>query len=290
MNTANHRIEKHLKVEVSGIIAIDLLSEHVALSRQQLKSAMSNGAVWLESKHGIRRIRRAKKELLEGDILHLYFDRNIQNQVTEPATLIADLGEYSIWNKPYGMYSQGSKWGDHCTIYRWAEQHLEPRRHAYLVHRLDRAASGLIILAHNRKTATAFLKMFKQHAVTKHYRVTVESDLSGIRLPFTIDEPLDQKPARSIILKAELNPDGNTTLLIDIQTGRKHQIRRHLALMQHPVIGDRLYGSGDTELNLQLASVLLSFTCPLPGRPRNFSLEPEQSEDARHVLPVHDDQ
>ncbi|UCB53700.1 MAG: RNA pseudouridine synthase, partial [Thiotrichales bacterium] len=66
------RIEKHLKVEVSGIIAIDLLSEHVALSRQQLKSAMSNGAVWLESQHGIRRIRRAKKELAQGDILHLY--------------------------------------------------------------------------------------------------------------------------------------------------------------------------------------------------------------------------
>lgn len=265
--------EKHIQTGETGTTAIDLLAANTPLSRQQLKTALTNGAVWLESQHGIGRIRRAKKQLTQGDVLHLYYDSEIQSQTTEPATLIADESAYSIWNKPCGMYSQGSKWGDHCSIYRWAEQHLEPARRAYLVHRLDRAASGLIILAHNRKTATAFLKMFEQHGITKHYRATVEGDLTGITLPYTINTPLDGKPSETIILKAEFKPGADTTrLLIKLTSGRKHQIRRHLSSTGHPLVGDRLYGAKNISTDLQLSSVFLSFLCPVRHTPHSYSL------------------
>ena len=267
------RYEKHITANESGIAAISLLADNTPLSKQKLKSAMTNGAVWLESQHGINRIRRAKKELQQGDTLHLYYDSEIQSQTTDPATLIADKVEYSIWNKPYGMYSQGSKWGDHCTIYRWAEQHFDPSRPAYLVHRLDRAANGLIIIAHNKKTANAFLKMFKQHAITKRYRAIVEGNLTNIELPFTISEPLDGKPAESIILKADFNTnEQTTTVLIEIKTGRKHQIRRHLSSTGYPVAGDRQYGAKDISRNLQLSSVFLSFVCPLNKKLHTYTL------------------
>ncbi len=268
------RIEKHIEVKNAEHTAIGLLAEHTALSKSQLKAAMSNGAVWLESQHGIRRIRRAKKALKPGDTLHLYYDSLVQAQAPETAVLVADEGSYSIWNKPYGMYSQGSKWGDHCTIYRWAEQHMKPQRPAYPVHRLDRAANGLIILAHNRKTARAFLQMFRQRAITKHYRAVVEGDLGDLKLPRVIDLELDGKASESVILEAEYSPDENTTTaLIDIRTGRKHQIRRHMASIGHPVVGDRLYGAGDTRKNLQLSSIYLSFDCPVENRRRSYSLE-----------------
>ena len=267
------RFEKHIKASKAGVTAIELLDEHAPLSKQQLKNAMANGAVWLESQYGIHRIRRAKKELQQGDSLHLYYDSKIQSQTTEPAMLISDEVEYSIWNKPYGMYSQGSKWGDHCTLYRWAEQHLEPRRSAYLVHRLDRAANGLTIIAHNGKTAAALAQMFKQHLITKHYRATVEGNMSMLELPFTIAEALDDKAAESIILEADFNPDEQTTtVLIEIKTGRKHQIRRHLSSMGHPVAGDRQYGAQDLSVNLQLSSVFLSFQCPLTNTRHSYSL------------------
>lgn len=225
---------------------------------------MTNGAVWLESQHGVNRIRRAKKELRQGETLHLYYDSNIQSQTTDPAILIADEAEYSIWNKPYGMYSQGSKWGDHCTIYRWVEQHIEPPRPAFLVHRLDRAANGLIIIAHNRKTASALVEIFKQHAITKRYRATVEGNLTHLELPFTINAPLDNKPAETTILEAAFSTQNNTTtVLIEIKTGRKHQIRRHLSSTGYPIAGDRQYGARDISCNLQLSSVFLSFVCPI---------------------------
>jgi tRNA pseudouridine32 synthase / 23S rRNA pseudouridine746 synthase len=265
--------EKHITANEPGLTAISLLADNTPLSKQKLKNAMANGAVWLESQHGINRIRRAKKELKQGETLHLYYDSKIQSQTTAPARLIADEVEYSIWNKPYGMYSQGSKWGDHCTIYRWAEQHFEPGRHAYLVHRLDRAANGLIIIAHNKKTTNAFLELFRQRAITKRYHATVEGKLSDMKLPFTINAPLDDKPAETVILEADFNThEQTTTLLIEIKTGRKHQIRRHLSSTGHPLAGDRRYGTKDIRRNLQLSSVFLSFVCPLSRKQHTYTL------------------
>ncbi len=243
---------------------------------------MVNAAVWLESGHSIRRIRRAKKPIKRGDTLHIYYDSQIQLQVPEPAVLVADEGEYSIWNKPYGTYSQGSKWGDHCTIYRWAERYLEPDRPAYLVHRLDRAAIGLIILAHNTYIASAFVEMFRQHTVVKYYRAIVEGNPGNIKLPFTIDDPVDDKPAETIILEAGFNPaQQTTTVLIDIKSGRKHQIRKRLCTIGHPVVGDRLYGAKNIMLDLQSGSVLLRFTCPRENRLRTFSLADDQYDKIR---------
>ena len=267
------KFEKHLTADEEGLSAVSLLANNTTLSKQQIKKAMTNGAVWLESKTGISRIRRGKKALNKGDTLHLYYDSKIQSQTPDAAVLIADEADYSIWNKPYGMYSQGSKWGDHCSIYRWAETHLEPARPAYLVHRLDRAASGLIILAHNKKTATAFAQMFKQHRITKKYRVTVEGDIGELELPFIIDTPLDGKAARTTILESTFNKNQRTsTVLVEITTGRKHQIRRHLSSLGYPVVGDRLYHATNTSLDLQLSSVHLDFDCPRDHIKRTYAL------------------
>ena len=80
--------ELHLNAKNSQQTAIELLEEHALLSKQKLKSAMSNGAVWLESSIGIHRLRRAKKILSENDTLHLYYDENIQQSTPLPAELI----------------------------------------------------------------------------------------------------------------------------------------------------------------------------------------------------------
>lgn len=264
--------ELHIKVSEPGQTALALLADKAPLSKQKIKSAMSNGAAWLESSTGIHRLRRAKKLLQKNDTLHFYYDEAIQQ--TEPATaeLIADEGEYSIWNKPYGMYSQGTKWGDHCTVYRWAEKQLTPQRPAFPVHRLDRAASGLIILAHSKKMAKKFSELFKDHKIQKQYQATVEGEMDSIDLPYTISSNIDNKTAVSRIIALQKHK-GNTIITIEIETGRKHQIRKHLSGTGHAIVGDRLYGSGQSEENLKLQAVYLKFICPLSGEVREYSLE-----------------
>ena len=264
--------ELHITAEKTQQTAVDLLAEHTPLSKQKIKNTMTNGAVWLESSIGIHRLRRAKKVVKENDVLHLYYDEKIQATKPDDAMLVSDEGEYSIWNKPYGMYSQGTKWGDHCTIYRWAEEHLTPQRPAFLVHRLDRAANGLIIIAHTKKMSKAFANLFQKRQVKKQYLATVEGIINDITLPYTISSKIDDKSAISIITAIKQLKDKKTLVTIEIETGRKHQIRRHLSEFGYPVIGDRLHGSGLSASNLQLQSNYLQFNCPISNEMREYSL------------------
>lgn len=269
------KFEKHIELNSAQQQAtlIDCLSQNLELSRQKLKLALTNGCVWLESQYGIERCRRAKKMLLKTSYVHIYYAEEIQKQQPAVAKLIADEGAYSIWNKPSGMFTQGSKWGDHCTIYRWAEQHLQPQRPAFIVHRLDRAASGLIILAHKKTVAAKFSKMFEQHDLYKKYTAVVEGEMKGFKLPFIIYQAIDGKSAESQIIKLEFDQQCNKTQLeVVIKSGRKHQIRRHLAGLGWPIMGDRLYGESNAQLDLQLYSSVLKFSCPLTGELRSYRL------------------
>ena len=272
MNTC---FEKHITVDTTEQTALQLLAANSTLSKQKLKKTMSNGAVWLESATGIKRLRRATRIPAIDDTIHLYYDEAIQSSSPEPARLIADEGDYSIWNKPCGMYSQGSKWGDHCTIYRWAEENLIPQRPAFLVHRLDRAANGLILLAHSKKAARLFSTLFRERQIQKQYRVSVEGRANALVLPHIMTGEIDGKTALSKIIAIEQQQPSEaetTSLIIEIETGRKHQIRRHLADMGYPVVGDRLYGSGRYDKDLQLQSCYLKFTCPLSNTVREYSI------------------
>lgn len=264
------KFDKHIRAEQAQTI-ISCLSENIDLSKQQLKKLMQNGSVWLENKTGIHRVRRAKKNMQPGELLHIYYDADVQSTEPAEAMLVADEGEYSVWNKPCGMYSQGSKWGDHCTIYRWAEQHLTPQRPAFIVHRLDRAANGLIIIAHTKKIAAAFSRLFEQRKLNKKYKALVEGRLENISLPYEIKNELDGKVSISEIISLKQN-NNNTEVEIKIKTGRKHQIRRHLSGLGYPIVGDRLYGAKNIVLDLQLSSVELDFISPVNNEFKQYKL------------------
>lgn len=255
--------------------AIDQLAEHSPFSRQLLKQIMQKGAVWLSRNHHTSRLRRAKKKLKKGDVIHLYYDEQVLNEEPQQALLIADETDYSIWYKPYGMRSQGSKWGDHTTIYRYAEQNLKPQRPAFLVHRLDRAATGLIILAHSKTTANTFARMFEHHNIKKHYRVIVQGKFPDT--PQHLTEFVDNKPASSFASLLAYDESKDRSLLdVVIETGRKHQIRSHLSEAGYPVVGDRLYGNASIESeNLQLTCNYLAFISPIDEIERSYQLPDE---------------
>ncbi len=268
------KFEKHILVRAAEQPLLECLREEVAFSNQQLKRILQNGAVWLETAHGIDRVRRVKKIIKPGETVHFYYDPKVQGETPPAAQLIADESDYSIWNKPGGMYSQGSRWGDHCTLYRWAEQHLSPQRPAFVVHRLDRAANGLMIIAHKKRVAAQFSKMFREHAIYKKYRARVEGVLADIELPFDISTPIDDKSAISSITTASVDVENQTTEVdVVIGSGRKHQIRKHLSGLGHPIVGDRLYGAKNIAQDLQLSSVRLEFNCPVTGQDKRYVLD-----------------
>lgn len=278
MSAGEAHLEVHVIVQATGRLPVDLLHEASGLPKQRIKWAMSCGAVWMTRAQHSQRLRRAKRALHEGDELHLYYDAEILAEVPPPPDLIADAGGYSVWRKPYGLRSQGSKWGDHCTLARWAETHLTPERPTFTVHRLDRAANGLMLVAHTKAVAAALAERFRERRVEKRYRALVLGDFSRHTAPLRVDVPIGDKEAVSEISLCEVSADGQRSLVdVRIETGRKHQIRRHLSGLGYPIVGDRRYGEATpADVDLQLTAYLLAFHCPVNERQVEYRLPASQ--------------
>jgi tRNA pseudouridine32 synthase/23S rRNA pseudouridine746 synthase len=248
--------------------AIELLTAASGLPKGRIKDAMNKGAVWLESKgKGRRRLRRATARLRPGDRLGLHYDPELLARTVAAPVCVLDQRRYSLWDKPAGMMSQGTDFGDHCSLPHWVERHFDPPRQVLLVHRLDREASGLMLLAHDRHAAARFSALFADGAVYKRYRVEVRGDLADPGAGM-IEVPLDGKPACTRYRCLGYDVARDTSLLdVEIDTGRLHQIRRHLDAIGHPVMGDPRYGSGNkNQAGLRLRAIELRFPCPVTRR------------------------
>ncbi len=243
------------------------------LSEQEVADAASKGALW-RKRHGMHKLRRFRNidaGVDPGDQLFLNYDASVLAQSPMTPSLISDQLNYSIWNKPAGMLSQGSKWSDHCTITETVRQiHAKP---AYLVHRLDKAASGLIVVAHTKNALKKLADLFAAREVEKHYTVQVHGRC-GFELPYRIDSTIEDKVAITDILQSSYDENTQISrLLVKIETGRKHQIRHHLSAVALPVVGDRLFDKQrEHSTDLQLVASRLAFVCPFTSAKRVFEL------------------
>ncbi len=275
MSDATDPIEAHVLIESTEDSSVDLLQRSTGLSKQRIKFAMTQGAVWITRGRNTQRLRRVKRALRVGDEIHLYYDAKILAEIPPEPTLIADVGGYSVWCKPCGLRSQGSKWGDHCTLVRWAERHLQPERSAFTVHRLDRAANGLMLVAHSKSIAAALSVLFQKREVEKRYHALVAGDFSEQPDPVRLERQIDDREAVSECSLLQVIDDGSRSLVdVRIETGRKHQVRRHLAELGYPIIGDRLYGVGEEDgVDLHLTAYLLAFHCPVNDEQVQYRLQ-----------------
>ncbi|WP_428242130.1 RluA family pseudouridine synthase [Gynuella sp.] len=270
------KLDVALEVELGDpLIAIEFLVENVNLSKSRLKDVMNKGAVWLQRGSAPKkRLRRAMSDLKVGDILELYYDEQLLSIRPPKPALMRDEVQYTVWHKPAGMLSQGNEWGDHTSLLRKVELAFNPKREVYLVHRLDREASGLIIIAHNRKAATYFNRLFQDSLIHKQYRIEVLGDLSQKTTEGTISAQIDGKDALTRFKFVKYTPENNSSKVdVWIETGRKHQIRRHFADYGYPVMGDPKYGKGNKNREgMKLSAVALEFPCPVQHQTRRISL------------------
>lgn len=133
-----------------------------------------------------------------------------------------------------------------------------------LIHRLDKDTSGLMIVAKNTRTLTALMQQMQRHEVIKRYLALVEGnmplDQGSIDAPIGRDPRHRQQMAVTSIGSREARTHfrvlqrfaHHTLLLLQLETGRTHQIRVHLKAIGHPVAGDPVYGSGRKQLGLTL--------------------------------------
>jgi len=259
-------IEIHRQVIYKNQNAIDLLESLEELSREQLEACFKNGAVWLETAGKPQRLYNPQAILKPGHRIHCYSNLSTQAPCPLTAELVADFVDFSIWNKPSGMLCQGSKWGDHWALYRWIKHHHWPERDSFITHRLDRFTSGLVIVAHTDSINKKFHRLFENRLIKKTYRAIVSGLLTqGSQL--TLDAKIDNKNAKSHIQVIDQLSSAKQSLLeIKPETGRKHQIRIHLADIGYPVVNDRNYGQPPFTGDLMLQASELEFTNPVNNK------------------------
>jgi len=259
--------------------ACELIAARAGLAKSRVKDAMCKGAVWLTGKRGGRkRLRKATAQPGVGDVLELSYDPRLLAVKPPLAQCLHDARHYSIWLKPAGLLAQGTDYGDHCSLVRQAEVHFRLKRPVLPVHRLDREATGLMILAHTKAAAAKLSKLLQDNGIDKRYRITVLGRPSPEQ--GTIELLLDNKPASTGYTLTSYDSASDTSVVeVTLKTGRLHQIRRHFALLGHPVLGDPKYGVGNKNTTgMELVAHHLAFRCPFTRKEVRFSLDEQDAK------------
>lgn len=188
--------------------------------------------------------------------------------------LIRANAEFIIINKPAGLLVHGA---DHLDEETLADQLLadypeirkvgdDPIRPG-IVHRLDKLASGLMVIARTQESFYNLKEQFQKRTINKHYTALVygqiAKDKDEINFPILRSSKGYKMAALPETVKGEKNIDGrnaisefeiikryiNYTLLkVKIKTGRTHQIRVHMSAYGHPLVGDDLYSTKKTKV------------------------------------------
>jgi tRNA pseudouridine32 synthase/23S rRNA pseudouridine746 synthase len=161
--------------------------------------------------------------------------------------------------------------------------------HLVPIHRLDRETAGVVIFSHNPKTRGAYQSMFQKRVVKKVYEALAGA-IEGRDFPFTYrSRMLDG--AEQFFISEEVEGEPNSETLIELierrgalaryrlhpHTGRKHQLRLHLAALGAPILNDAFYPvalpckGDDFSAPLQLLAREIGFPDPLTGEPRSFA-------------------
>ena len=261
--------------------ACNALAAYTGLSKSRIKQAMNKGAVWHQNrKTKLRRLRKATATVKPGDLLVLYYNPAILAAKPSEAHCQRDMQHYSIWYKPAGLMTQGTRYGDHCALSRQVERHFRPKRRVLLVHRIDREASGLVIMAHSRTAAARISALLRQNRILKRYAVWVLGDLYRHGADGRIDMDLDGKSAITLYRVVRYDRELNQTLAhVRIQTGRLHQIRRHFGQIGFPIMGDPRYGRGNhCPDGLRLVAFSIAMDCPFGNGRIETTMDMERFE------------
>jgi len=168
--------------------------------------------------------------------------------------------------KPAGLVSSGNQRKSFQEDLKYIPPCLLPDALPFplLIHRLDKATSGIMIAARTREARIKLGEFVASDRMKKTYVALVEGNDV---IKQTISFPIDNKLATTIINATEptSTKDPTSFLIIELKTGRTHQIRKHLQQIGHPIVGDPLYNQGGLHFHhgLFLAAIKIEMQHPI---------------------------
>ncbi len=225
-----------------------------------------------------------------GDKVDIAYDPEVDNIVPEiDIPVLYEDDDCVVINKPVGLLSHSKgAFNPEATVATWLGSRLTgiTSERAGIVHRLDRATSGVMICAKTPEATTWLQKQFSTRKVEKHYVAIVDGTIEPEEA--IIDIPIARNPKEPSTFRADINgkpakthykilKTKNDRSLVGLkpETGRTHQLRVHLNYLGHPIIGDTLYGGSRADRMFLHA---LSLDIILPNKERRHFEAPLPKE------------
>ncbi len=225
--------------------------------------------------------------LRQGDKVEINLTREFPRFYNRRVQLVYEDDDIIIINKGYGLLSMGNdkvKEGTAYSIMREYLKWVDPRQKIFIVHRLDRDTSGLMMFAKTMEAKEAMQHNWNNMVLNRKYLAVVEGsvdDDEGVIKSYlaensryevySTDNPQEGQLAmtRYKVLKRK---NGYSLLEVELDTGRKNQIRVHMKELGHPIAGDRKYGAKSSPIHrLALHAQTLRFVHPVTRKEMNFT-------------------
>lgn len=246
-----------VKPHEKGNTLLEVLADHLRCSKKQAKTMLDGKQVMVNS----QRIWMAKHKVSTRDVIEV-----IRSEATavKKIDILKKAGDILIVNKPAGLVTNDSAKSLEVRLQRELKN---PQLCA--VHRLDRETSGCVIFAKNAAAKEKMIPIFRDQEVVKIYRAIVNGRVSDQLQTITRD--IDGESATTMVNVLDRSRHASY-LELRIKTGRTHQIRKHLATVRHPVLGDKGYAGskGLTDILRTLPRQMLHayrLVLPLPDQP-----------------------
>lgn len=228
---------------------------------------------------------KAGYKLRVGDVISTDFDAKEVEQIADiDLPIIYEDDNVLVVNKPEGIisHSRGRYWNEPSVASFVRQKTHQEGDRAGIVHRLDRATSGVMICAKNQQALSFLQKQFSQRKVKKTYMAVVTGHLEPEEA--AIDMPIERNPKAPATFRVGANGKPSVTIYhvdargtsddlvrLEPTTGRTHQLRVHLTHQGHPIVGDVLYNGAPAE---RLFLHALSLEITLPGGERKTFTAP----------------
>lgn len=267
-------------VAPTQLIAFVMEKMH-GMSRNRAKALITNRVVIVNNAITTHPL----AELKSGDVVQLDRSKHKKAFHSKELDIVFEDPYMLIIDKQPGLLSMSNN-SRQQTVQNVLNRYLEKgggRNTSHLVHRLDRDTSGLMVYAKDVQTQQSLINGWQELVTDRRYLALVEGEfeqprgrvqswLTEDKKFITHSSPVDNGGKFAVThYNVLVSSNGYSLVECELETGRKNQIRVHMADLGHPVVGDHKYGSNqDPMRRLGLHAYMLCFTHPVTGKHLRF--------------------
>jgi len=283
-------LKKNIKVKRDTILKVkekmelmEFLAFHLqGKSKNNLKSLLTHGQVIVDSQI----VSQYNKVLEVGQEVRINWSKDRDTKKMKGVKIIFEDDHIIIVNKEAGILSVSTGKKDENTAYNKLKDHVksqDPKNKIFIVHRLDRNTSGVMMFAKTPEAQQLLQSNWKKHIISRKYSVLVEGKVKEDKgtitswlkenSAFVVYSSKYDNGGKKAITNYEVIKKNNSYSLLEasLETGRKNQIRVHMQDIKHPIVGDKKYGAhGNPIKRLGLHARVLEFIHPITGKEYKF--------------------